>query len=54
MTRPQIENLIEALIAMLDNADGDCDLEADDNGVGDADGLLEQDTTAAPRWLYAA
>ncbi len=47
--RRQIEHAIEALIALLDDIDGDPDLEADDaddeeddNGLADQGGLTEQ------------
>lgn len=42
LSRTELEAVIETLIAMLDDEDGDCDLEPSDHGIADRDGLAEQ------------
>ena len=42
LARRELEDLIEALIALLDDTDGCCDDEDADTGIADMDGVMEQ------------
>ena len=51
LSRPELEDLIESLIAMLDDADVNVDDEPDDTGIADMDGLIEQRRFSGAMWV---